>query len=267
MPSRKKAKGKARKAAKEAKEKESREAVVGAAANQRQGESVQALMQQLRISASSSTKCWHGMIFPYEDGDEICLNFIDAFTDAFHSIDTAGQTHFPAAFHATKVEYANVYSSKLDTVISMLLSGGTQRIFDGDNNTAQLFASFASYFENYMAIRVHKSKASPNYSKIVELLGADDHSLVSYYRKHIPCSCLDEKYKEVKSVKKIGRCCNTKCRLPGGKVERSKMFCCTRCGEANYCSVECQRADWKKRHKQVCGKVAKIKAEFESNQT
>jgi len=29
---------------------------------------------------------------------------------------------------------------------------------------------------------------------------------------------------------------------------------CTRCGEARYCSRECQKADWKQ-HKKVCGKI------------
>ena len=266
MPSRKKAKGKARKAAKEANEEESR-AVVGAAANQRQEESVEAQMQQLRISAAI-LNCWHGMIFPYEAGNEICLDFINAFAAAFHSKDmVAGQGPFTAAYHATIDKYANVYSSKLDTVISMLLSRGTKCILDGgeNNRVAQLFASFASYFEDYMVVRVHKSKA-PNISKKFELLGADDHTLVSYYRKRIPCACLDEKYNEVKSVKKIGRCRNTNCRLPGRKVERRKMFYCTRCGGANYCSSECQRADWKK-HKEQCDAVVKMKAAFKSNQT
>ena len=81
------------------------------------------------------------------------------------------------------------------------------------------------------------------WAKVVELLSADDHTVVQFFRKRIPCSCLDEKYKEVKSVKKMGLCRNPNCSLPDhGRVERSKMFSCARCGNVNYCSVECQRA-------------------------
>ena len=269
MPSRKKAKGKARKAAKEAKAKEEdSEAVMKAVASQRQvqEEELEAHMQQLMVSAASPTKCWHGMLVPLSSGNKICLEFIDAFTAAFLSENKMGQAFF-TAYHATKGEYSSVYSSKLDTVISMLLCRGTQRILEGNNKTAQLYASFACYFEDYMAYQLCKTKASPNLSKTFELLGtgADDHTLVSYYRKRIPCACLDQRYKEVKSVKKMGRCFNPSCSHHKRRVERSKMFSCTRCGAANYCSVECQRADWKT-HKQLCDMAAEAKAAFDSEQ-
>ena len=79
-----------------------------------------------------------------------------------------------------------------------------------------------------MAVSWHQTVAMANLTKLPDLKGADDHTLVSYYRKRIPCaSLLDEKYKEVKSVKKMGRCYNKTCSLPGGKVERRKMFSCT----------------------------------------
>ena len=266
MPSRKKAKGKARKAAKdakaEAKEEESR-SVVNVAVNQRQAweEWLETQMQQ----PASPTKCWHGLV-PLSSGNKICLEFIDAFTAAFLSEDKMGGA-FCTAYNVTKGEYSSVYSSKLDKVISLLLSRGTRCILDGDKNSAQpqLYASLATFFEDYMAIYELKTQGSPNVSKTFELLSADDHTLVSYYRKRIPCSCLDEKYKEVKSMKKMGRCDNPGCSYPGRKVDRSKMFCCTRCGDANYCSVECQRANWKG-HKEFCGMAAAAKAAFKSNQ-
>ncbi len=160
-----------------------------------------------------------------------------AYLSAFHSQDQVRQA-FLTAYHATKDEYADVYDSKLEAVVSILLSGGTQCILDGYllvNGEAKLYATFASFFEEWIAIDVRKTKATVGWAKIVELCGADEHTLVSYYRKRIPCSCLDEKYKEVKSVKKMGFCYNLlNCSHPDGRVERSKMLCCTRCGEANY---------------------------------
>ena len=271
MPSRKKAKGKARKAAKEAKAVKAEERrAVAAVNNQRQEESVEAQMQQLVISALSPELCRHG--FPHyslspslSPGDiKICTEFINAYIDAFFSPDKKG---FTDAYNATEEEYADVYDSKLDTVVSMLLAGGTLCILQGNNRDAHLYASLASYFEEYIEVCHRETKVVGHLSKTCELLSADRHTLISYYKKRIPCSCLDEKYKEVKSVKKMGLCRNPNCSLPdNGRVERSKMFSCARCGYVNYCSVECQKANWKV-HKKFCDKNAKLKAAFDSDQS
>jgi hypothetical protein len=47
-------------------------------------------------------------------------------------------------------------------------------------------------------------------------------------------------------------CTNTKFTDSNGKQEPLKL--CTRCRGAAYCSRDCQVTDWKKRHKQFCGK-------------
>ena len=261
MPSRKKAKGKARKAAK-AKEEESR-AVVNVTADQRQEESLEARMQRLIING---TLCRHGCPLLSAAEEKICEKFISAYIASFHSEDDVGNP-FATAYHATEEEYADVYDFKLDSVISMLLANGTQRILDGDKRRAQFYACLVGYFEDYIAVFLRKTGAMTNLTKLADLNDADDHTLVSFYRKRISCSCLDEKYKEVKSVKKVGLCFNPNCSQPGRKVERSKMFYCTRCGVANYCSVECQRADWKEHSSEECDKAVQIKAAFDSEQT
>ena len=266
MPSRKKAKGKARKAAKEAKESQ---AAVEVAAGQQlvREKTLEARMERLKISAASPAMCRHGYPQVSPDNCKVCCDFIDAFIAAFLSQDSCNfKDQFTTATKATAEEYAEVYSSKLDTVISSLLFGGTRHILNGDSRKAQLFAFLACYFEDFMAIGVHKTKATLRSTKLAELSSADDHTLVSFYRKRIPCDCLDEKYKEVKSIKKMGRCVNLYCSHPDGRVERSKMFSCTRCGVANYCSVECQKVDWKD-HRVQCDHAAKMKARFDSKQS
>ena len=88
------------------------------------------------------------------------------------------------------------------------------------------------------------------------------HSHISYLKHRIPCSCLDEIYKQVKATEKMGLCFNishhfgnfnTDCRQPRGMVERSKLMCCSRCRTVNYCCQECQEADWLIRHQIICG--------------
>jgi hypothetical protein len=96
------------------------------------------------------------------------------------------------------------------------------------------------------------------------LWSADEHTLVKYLRKNIPCKCLDEKYKEVKSITKMGVCFNSQCSIPDRMVERKSMLYCTRCRQVNYCSAECQKAAWPE-HKELCNKImAEDKADFNS---
>ena len=254
MPSRKKAKGKARKAAKE----KSRAGQVEVAAGQRQVGSLEAQMQGLQINQFIDVGCKHGRPLLSNSDAKIFVEFIETFIDEFTSRDVVGG--LVAAQQITEEKFPSMYSSKLEAVISMLLASGTLMILEGRNDIAKLNAMLVFYFEDYLAVEVRKTKGAAS-SKLLELESADDHTLVSYYRKRISCSCLDEKYKEVKSIKKMGRCYNPNCSHPGGKVERSKMFSCTRCGVANYCSVECQRADWKE-HKMYCNKTAKEKTPF-----
>ena len=272
MPSRKKAKGKARKAAKEAKEAEDKdkESRALAMADQQQNESIEALLHRIVIDDVARQKCEHGLIQLSPGEEKICKDFIAEFIAAFLTReDIAGG--FVAAIEATQEKYENMYGFKLETVVSILLSNGTQFILDGDNDqawlyAAQLYASIACNFEDFVAVAAGRSRDIARWTKVVELLRADDHTLVQYYRKRIPCSCLDEKYKEVKSMKKMGMCCNSNCNLPDRMVERRKMFSCTGCRVSNYCSVACQRADWK-RHKEVCTILVEKKAAFNSNQT
>lgn len=79
----------------------------------------------------------------------------------------------------------------------------------------------------------------------------------SYLRKNIPCSCLDKKYKEVKSITRMGMCCNEMCSLPNQMAKRSTMLCCTGCRVANYCSRECQKAAWPE-NKEFCERLRSI---------
>ena len=263
MPSRKKAKGKARKAAKEAKAKQEESQAVGEeAATHRQEGSLEAQLHQLVISDVAPQKCEHGLVQLSVGEEKICLEFINAYLTAFSSQDKVASQEDMAvglmkACCGTNSEHNDVYYSKLNKVVSMLLAGGAQSILDERNDIAQRYAMLACYFEEFMKVRFRKTRDCIKPAKIIELENADDHTLVSFYRKRISCSCLDKKYKEVKSVKKMGFCYNSNC-SQGRKVERSKMFCCTQCGVANYCSVECQKADWR-RHEQFCGMAEEAK--------
>lgn len=267
MPSRKKAKGRARRAAKEAKAKKEEDShTVAAAADQRQEGSLEAQMQRLQINAITEKKCCLHGIAPVSPSDvKICNDFIHEFIAVLTSIEDLSDS-FTAATAVTKEEYTDVYSFKLESVVSILLSDGTQCILVGNNKLARLYAVLACHFEEWIAVKVRQTKPIYNWTRIYEFNSADDHTLVRFFTKRISCACLDEKYKEVKSVKKMGFCYNPNCDQPNQMVERSKMFYCTRCCDVNYCSVDCQKADWKG-HRGDCNEIVEMKAAFDSKQS
>ncbi len=274
MLSRKKAKGKARKAAKQASKASAKESQEVVATNQQEQEevSLEAQMQLLQIiNSQSQISCAHGCPeLLLSSGDlRLCQDFINAFLTVAESFseETGGiMDAFVAAHQATAEEFAEVYLSKLEVVVLILLCSGTQYILDENNRPAYIQAMLGCYFEEWIAVFVRKTKALIKWSKIFELDGADDHTLlVQYYRKRIPCSCLDKIYEEVKSVKKIGWCYNPNCSRPNQMAVRSKMFSCTRCGQANYCSIECQKANWNAhRAFWFCDRDMNAKAAFDS---
>lgn len=151
---------------------------------------------------------------------------------------------FLAAEESTKVKYYDIWLDieKMKAVQSFFLARGAQFILDDEIMHAGTIASLACYVEQYIAAVLKSDQATMDAAKTFELSVADKHTLVKFYKKRIPCSCLDDIYKEVKSITKMGLCCSRHCRQP--RVERKTMLNCTRCRNANYCSRECQVADW-----------------------
>jgi len=138
-------------------------------------------------------------------------------------------------------------------VPSHFLAAGARHLIQGDIETARAYAYFNCYYEQLGSIL--KQKKLFNFTKMIEMRHSDLRTIVSYFRKRIPCSCLDKRYKQVKSTKKIGFCFNPLCsKIPDPK----SVLCCSHCRQANYCSSACQAADWKMFHKKVCGQFKNV---------
>ena len=61
------------------------------------------------------------------------------------------------------------------------------------------------------------------------------------------------------------RCHNEECSVAYSEdvsVQSAKLKSCARCRKVAYCSVECQTADWKARHKDECGKRLEVGETF-----
>ncbi len=270
MVSKKKARGKARRAAKEAK---AVEEVEETAVVDHHDASLGAQMQRLTINnllrdnSAVLQKCRHS--FELEGREErLCFEFVDAFFDGYSACCVAGDDIGACLIEgtkATKEKFESVLKdvAMMENVVSFCLASGAQYILDGKESAVHFQASLACYFEQYIAFVLEETQPFVNMTLIAELQWADMNTLVNYFRKRIPCKCLDRKYKEVKSVIKMGLCANSECSLPERQVERKKMLCCTGCSGTYYCSYECQKSHWK-RHKEECKRWAREKTEFES---
>ena len=263
---RKRNQGKARKAAKVKAREEAEE--------ERGNDNNQAINWQQSLTAQMSNnnnaptqKCKHG----FKIFDSVSLQFATEFREAFYQSAKDGGagilTCLQVAEYATKDKFAAVWndSTKMEIAMSYFLFNGTRNILEGSNDVAKDCAVFARCIEQFIAVELHQTQALVNFPKVNEIYNPSDlHTLVKFFRKRIPCSCLDAKYEEVKSITKMGMCNNPECSIHNGKVERSKIMYCSRCRCVTYCSPDrCQKANWKL-HRSACDKKAAIKAKFDA---
>mmetsp|Transcript_1793 Transcript_1793/g.3889 ORF Transcript_1793/g.3889 Transcript_1793/m.3889 type:complete len:486 (-) Transcript_1793:1780-3237(-) len=201
--------------------------------------------------------CVHGYAIGNYPEKGFYQEFNKTFIDAFNNVTYQTTKYrlgesFMSAFSATSAKFPEEWKdeSKIGLIFTHLVAEGTMSLLGGKTDEARSFASYAFFIQDFFYV-LSGTKSVSNSAQIEDLFYADEHTLVSFLRKNIPCSCLDEKYKEVKSTAKMSRCYNEQCSLPGGKVERSKANPCSRCRQAYYCSRECQVADWP-RHRLIC---------------
>ena len=251
---RKRNQGKARRAAK-----------AEAAKAREEAEASRGYMSQMTTNEhSEGTMCTHGAD-TLSSRSFFLEEFRSEFEEALRRCNCV-LTSLEEAYNATMNEFADMWndSTKLILASSLLLRDGTNSLIEDYYNDARDAATFARFFEQHIAVMLNRTQALINWAKLDETFYSDDHTLVKFFRHRIPCSCMDEKYEEVKSITKIGFCFapNPQC-SSGRYVDRSKTKYCSRCRCATYCSRECQVADWS-RHKPHCDRNAAIIAKFEA---
>jgi hypothetical protein len=226
-------------------------------------------MQRLMIGnlmrESGVEQCRHGLeLESLGPGEKVCREALAAFEGGYNAKIDNINAMLKAGTKAANEKFAFVLKIFPKSLVSICVADAVQCILDGDDNDAQLFASFACYFEQTISFYkgtldgILQGKETVNLpafdnQRIVELQNGDMKTVVGFLRKRITCKCLDEKHKHVKSITKMGMCANTACSHPDGKVERKTMYTCTGCNIASYCSVECQKACWPQ-HKKHCKK-------------
>jgi len=157
---------------------------------------------------------------------------VDEFVSEVIAVSASGKSIteiIEGARYATWEKYVEIWtdSTKIALTVSCLLRRGTECILEGKCDAARMIATIASYLEQLVKIVFHETQPRMNLGKMNELFAGDEHTLVSFFRKRIHCTCLDEKYEVVKSIAKVGLCANPKCSLPDRKADCSKMLYCT----------------------------------------
>ena len=223
-------------------------------------------VQGMLATRMEGLPCTHGADTLSLKKDSIVFQFVHAFGKVFNEAVKRGDLHdLATAKNATINEFVEVWkdATMMEMAMSFLLCKGTQDILEGELFDARKSAIFVRYLQQHISVELKEIEALPKWPKINDTYVADDHTLVKFFRHRIPCSCLDEKYEEVKHITKMGFCNNLECSVPGRRVERSKTKYCSRCRNASYCSSECQAAAWKI-HKPFCDKCAAGKVAFEA---
>ncbi len=273
---RKRNQGKARRAAKaKAKEEAERRESNNKVITDGPGQSLTATQMRL---LQIGEKCSHG--FDYDSTNDFCFESLRAFNSSFEDVKNGGEVVRSGdrslsdcllhAKNATMDQFADFWSdsTKMEMAISILLYTGTVALIESEDHIiARDAATFARFLEQHIALMLKQSQANIDWPKIQDTYQADLHTLVSFFRRRIPCSCLDEKYQEVKHITKMGHCYNSECKFFLGSegVERWKTKYCSRCRCATYCSRECHEANWS-RHKPDCDEFAAMISMFEAKQ-
>ncbi len=202
--------------------------------------------------------------------------FVNAFESGYSAKSKSGddnmESRFNSGIHATEAEFNcsfhvdgvrrngvnypfNIWRDvkQLKHVVSCCVAHAVQYILDGDYDDARLLASFVYFFEQRMKAHLEKTQPTVKFHLIEELQLCDLNTLISFFKKRIPCQCLDKKYAEVKSLTKMGMCSNFQCSLPDRMTAKSDMLSCSGCRAAYYCSAECRKTDWPQ-HMEMCKK-------------
>jgi hypothetical protein len=125
--------------------------------------------------------CYHG--FEGLTEEHICAKFIDTFVHEFYG--AVGRNEYvgsciAAARDATWKKCPQVWSDfdKIKIAMSWCLSNGTDHILNGhlEHIYPRGCATMAYYFEQLIAVTVHKTQSTVSWSKLFELSKADKYA-------------------------------------------------------------------------------------------
>ena len=246
MPSRKRNKGRDRKAKKAALEAEKVESERSALRRV-----WHAWARGLDDCGGVITSCNHGcdLVVPDDVNHPVC-SFMDTLfrNDALHNMHTLYNMNDTFQRHAEV--WKNESYRKM--AIQILVHCGTTSLHCKDTGMPQEVTRAIVILENYDGVGgIDSVLYNPIASKKlrdIHLAGSSmKRDMLKFYRKRTTCSCLKGMHLDArKTLPKMGACY-----LCDEEKERSLLMVCGRCRVIQYCSRECQIAAWPM-HKSSC---------------
>ena len=189
------------------------------------------------------TLCNHGALTIPDDKNHPVVSFLDTLfvNMLLKSMKTSPNLHDTVQKHADV--WNNVSQRKM--TMNILLRVGTnaqllvKEMMPGD--VALYLSHVIAALENYNGGDIDSHFNSRIVAtKIRDLHFGTKRDMLKFYRKRVGCSCLRKIHLEArKTIPKVGKCYH--CRVV---KERAVMMVCSRCRIDQYCSRECQISDW-----------------------
>ena len=247
MPSRKRSKGKARRA---------RAAASSSVVNKNANDIGEVQMLNT-LSLKQDKRCSHGR--PRNPSDE-CTRFMASYEAELKYLMNAQSSLASIGALSKASKTVKVAKSDVDDVSACILSLGVDYVLRGDFDMATTIAMSLVQLRhsNFFGSSVPSSKAI---QKVVDLSHEGIRETIAFYSKRIDCSCLKDHSKALKSLPAMGNCFYCKTIRP-----RKELLICSRCRTSRYCSTTCQAAEWPE-HKTVCKgiELALIRVEKETD--
>ena len=198
--------------------------------------------------------------------DHVCYRFKDTFHAAWTAEHPKLKCPTRAAIQAMQVtyqEFPDIWNDTNDANREMIKPyfafSGTNILLglhdEGDENrqnqaeAAGALAAAVLLLENYVPAEGMKgriAKTDKEFMRNKDIIEGCQRLVLRFFSMRTLCACLDKMYSDVKVLPKTAMCGN--CRQ---RKERSALMMCSGCRKFQYCSQQCQAADWP-RHKESC---------------
>ena len=212
---------------------------------------------------SGKITCDHGLLIPDENNHPVC-SFMDTFFVNGMRKNIANAPNMRDTFQRHAEVWKNESYRKMATNIMTRI--GTNWLLSDTDDSNWLPISYAvMVLENYdgrgdVDLSIY---SRGNLSKLRDIHCVDTSNIrdaLKFYRKRTTCSCLRRMHLEArKTFPKLGMCSHCE-----ERKERSLLMVCSRCRITQYCSRACQIRDWPE-HKTLCGLYVKAQQKHTLN--